>query len=150
MSWLFAFLHHIAAFTLVAALAVEFVLVRDAVGLQSARKLLRADMVVGISAGIVLAVGVLRVLLFEKGSVYYLHNAAFIAKLSLFVAVGLLSIIPTLEFLSWRKALREGQVPAISAAKMAWIRKVVHLELALVAALILCAVLMARGISTFA
>lgn len=149
MSSLFAFLHHIAAFTLVAALAVEFALVRGAIDLSSARKLLRADMVVGISSGVALAVGVLRVLLFEKGSVYYLHNAALIAKLSLFAAVGLLSIIPTREFVSWRKALRAGQAPVPSDARMASIRSIVHLELALIAVLILCAALMARGVGTF-
>jgi hypothetical protein len=29
MTWFFAFLHHVAAFTLVAALVIEFVLIRD-------------------------------------------------------------------------------------------------------------------------
>jgi putative membrane protein len=35
-----------------------------------------------------------------------------------FLAVGLLSIIPTVEFLSWRKALKAGQAPVASEKKI--------------------------------
>ena len=70
MSSAFAFLHHVAAFTLVAALAVEFVLIRDELTLNSARKLVAADAVFGASAGLVLAIGLLRVSYFEKGAAY--------------------------------------------------------------------------------
>ena len=44
MSTLFAFLHHLAAFTLVAAIAVEFTLIRQELTLASARKLQATDM----------------------------------------------------------------------------------------------------------
>ena len=106
MPALFAFLHHVAAFALVAALAVEFVLVRDEITLQAARRLLLADLVLGASAGSILVVGLLRVFFFEKGPDHYFHSAPFIAKLSLFAIVGLLSIYPTVEFLSWSKSLK--------------------------------------------
>ncbi len=43
---------------------------------------------------------------FEEGATYYFHKPAFLTKLSLFIIVGLLSVIPTLEFLSWRGALQ--------------------------------------------
>ncbi len=42
---LFAFLHHIAAFTLAGAVVAEFVLVRDDINLKTARKLLTADLI---------------------------------------------------------------------------------------------------------
>lgn len=143
---LFAFLHHLAAFTLVSALVVEFVLVRDELTIRSARKLQRADRIFGIAAGLVLILGLLRVFYFEKGASYYASSTPFIAKASLFVAVGLLSIYPTLEFLSWSKALKQGQTPVVSDRKMGSIRSVIHLELAGVVLLILCAVLMAKGV----
>ena len=54
MAALFAFVHHVAAFTLFAALVVQFVLTRDALTVASARKIQRADMILGISAGVVL------------------------------------------------------------------------------------------------
>jgi uncharacterized membrane protein len=67
MSKLFASLHHVCAFTLVSAIAVEFALVRQELTLSSARRLQVTDMVYGIAAGAVLTIGLLRVFFFEKG-----------------------------------------------------------------------------------
>jgi len=146
MSPLFAFLHHLSAFTLVAALAVEFALVRDDLTLGSARKVLIADAVYGASAAILIVVGFLRVFYFEKGATYYFHTWTFIAKLSLFLVVGLLSIVPTLSFLSWRKAVRAGQLPEVSVERQQRLRMIVHLELAGIVFILLFAALMAKGI----
>src|SRR5712664_89225 len=128
MSTLLAFLHHLCAFTL-----------------ESARRLQVTDMVLGIAAGTLFIVGLLRVIYFEKGPNYYFHNHAFLAKFSIFIAIGLLSIIPTVEFLSWRKVLSVGQVPAISAKKKRLITAVIHGELLSIAIILLCAAIMARG-----
>ena len=57
MSTLFAFLHHLCAFALVGALAIEFALIRQELTLASARRLLTTDMVYGIAAGALLAIG---------------------------------------------------------------------------------------------
>lgn len=146
MNAFFAFLHHVAAFTLVAALVVEFVLIRDELTVRRARSLQLADATIGASAGAVLVVGLLRVFYFEKGASYYFHNVPFIAKLSLFVVIALLSIYPTVEFLSWTKSLRQGQVPSVNPRKLGVIRAVIHWELAGIVLLILCAALMAKGI----
>src|SRR6266705_4542830 len=113
MAPFFAFLHHLAAFSLVAALAVEFILIRGELNLGTARKLRLVDMVFGMSSGVVLVIGLLRVFYFEKGASYYFHSVPFIAKLSLFAIVGLLSIYPTREFLSWGKCLKQGQMPTV-------------------------------------
>jgi len=146
MSTLFAFLHHIAAFMLFAALVVEFVLVKDELTLRTAQRLLKIDAAFGISAGVVLVVGILRVIFFEKGADYYLHSVPFIAKVSLFVIVGLLSIYPTVKYMSWRPAVRQGQVPVVDAGTLRTLRRVLHIELAGVAILILLAAMMARGV----
>jgi putative membrane protein len=145
MSTLFAFLHHLAAFTLVAALAVEFTLIRQELTLWSARRLQVTDMVLGIAAGFLLIVGLCRVFFFEKGSDYYFHSHAFLAKFSIFILVGLLSIIPTVEFLSWNKPLRDGRVPDVSARKLRLVTSVIHGELLAIALILLCAAIMARG-----
>jgi putative membrane protein len=149
MSSTFAFLHHVAAFALVAALAVEFVLLGDELTLKSARRLLAVDAVYGASAGLVFVIGTLRVLYFEKGGAYYIHSVPFLAKIALFVCIGLLSITPTREFLSWRKSLREGRIPPLGEGKLRRLRSIIHLELAGIVLLILCAALMARGVGYF-
>src|ERR1700748_2348395 len=126
MSTLFAFLHHLCAFTLVAALAIEFALIRMELTLVSARRLQLTDLVLGIAAGLLLVIGLLRVFFFEKGPQYYWHSHAFLTKFSLFIIVGLLSIIPTREFLSWRGAIEAGQVPALDMAKRRRVTMVIH------------------------
>ena len=146
MAALFAFLHHLAAFALVAAIAVEFVVIRGALTVDSARKLRAVDAVYGASAGLLLIVGLLRVFYFEKGAAFYFGNAFFIAKLTLFIIVGLLSIYPTLQFAAWRKALKLGQLPPVDESRLHAIRRIIHWELAGIALILLCAALMARGI----
>jgi putative membrane protein len=145
MSTLFAFLHHLCAFTLVAAVAIEFVLIRGELTLSSARRLQVTDLVLGIAAGALLFVGLLRVFFFEKGPAYYWHSHAFLTKFSLFVIVALVSIVPTVEFLSWRKPLSAGQLPAISAKRLRLVTSVIHAELLAIVIILLCAAIMARG-----
>src|SRR5262245_47291524 len=142
----FAFLHHVAAFTLVASLAVEFTLIRAELTAAQARRLQLADTVFGVSSGVVLVVGLLRVFFFEKGASYYFHSVPFIAKLALFAVVGLLSIYPTVEFQSWRKALKLGSSPTVAPGKLRTLRAIIHCELIGVVLILLCAALMARGV----
>jgi putative membrane protein len=141
----FAFLHHIAAFTLFAALVIELVLVRDELTVRTAKNIRYADMAFGIAAGFIILVGFLRVFYFEKGADYYFHSTFFNMKIIAFIIVGLLSIYPTVVFLSWSKALKSGQLPAVSHRKMRIVRRLIHVELAGVVVVILCAALMAKG-----
>src|SRR5579863_8430472 len=103
-----AFLHHLAAFTLVAALAVEVATFKPPLTAQQARRLVWTDTIFGAAATVVLIVGLLRVEYFEKGPAYYWHDLFFLVKFAAFVVAGLLSIYPTMTFLSWRKAIRAG------------------------------------------
>lgn len=146
MAAFFAFLHHIAAFTLFAALVIQLITTRGELTLEKARRLQTADMILGISAGVLLIVGLTRVFHLEKGATYYFHTWTFIAKFALFLLVALMSIIPTLEFLRWRTAVKAGQVPQVAAEKMARVRSIIHYELVGVVLIILFAALMAKGI----
>jgi putative membrane protein len=149
MSALFAFLHHLGAFALVSALTVEVVLLGGEFTAATARRLQRADAALGISAGVLLLVGLARVVYFEKGASYYFHNGAFLAKLAIFIAVALASVYPTIVFLSWRKAIRDGRAPSPSPGQLRTLRRLVHAELAAVVLIVLFAALMARGIGQF-
>ena len=145
MTTLFAFLHHLCAFTLVAAVAIEFTLIRAELTLSSARRLQVTDIVLGIAAGALLVIGLLRVFFFEKGAAYYWHSHAFLTKFGLFIIIGLLSIVPTIEFLSWRDAIAAGQVPVMEAATRKRVTMIIHIELAAIVVILLCAAIMARG-----
>ncbi len=145
MSTFFAFFHHVLAFTVVSCIAVEFVLLRQELTLATARRLPAIDGVLGAAASLLLVVGLLRVYYFEKGPDYYFHSYAFLTKLSVFIAVAALSIIPTVEFLRWRAPARAGQLPAVSAQKLRLISLILHIELGAVVVIVLCAAIMARG-----
>ena len=143
-----AFLHHATAFLLVAVVTVELVLMRE-LTLTTARSLLRMDAVYGVAALVMLAVGFLRVFYTEKSSAYYFHSVPFIAKITLFAAVGLLSIYPTRQYLGWRKSLKDNRVPALDDGTRRKIRLVLHIELTLLFLMMLCAAMMARGVGMF-
>jgi putative membrane protein len=144
-----AFLHHAAAFVLVATLVVELVLLKGELTVTYARSVLRMDAAYGVSATALLIVGFLRVFYTEKGAAYYFASGPFIVKIVLFAIVGLLSIYPTVHFLRWRPALRNNQPPVLDDARRRTLRMIIHTELTLLFAIMLCAALMARGIGYF-
>ena len=144
-----AFLHHAAAFVIVGVLTAELVLLKGELTLVSARSVLRIDAAYGIAAAVLLIVGFLRVFYTEKGTAYYFHSGPFLLKIALFLIVGLLSIYPSLQFLRWRGALREGRTPAFDAAVRRRVRIVIHVELTALLVIMLCAAMMARGVGFF-
>jgi putative membrane protein len=144
-SALMAFLHHLAAFTVVAALAVEVAIFKPPLTVAQARRLQRTDLIFGAAAGVVLIVGMLRVAYFEKGPAYYWRDAFFLIKLGAFLLAGLISIHPTLTFLSWSKSVKAGVAPEVPEARTRSVRMCMMLELTLLAVVLACAALMARG-----
>ncbi|HUQ52004.1 MAG TPA: DUF2214 family protein [Gammaproteobacteria bacterium] len=144
-----AFIHHAAAFLVVAALMVELVVLKQELTVQSARSVLRMDMVYGVAATLLLIVGFFRVFHTEKGMAYYFASGSFLTKLTLFIIVGVLSIYPTVKFLGWRRALHEQRVPEFPAGVRRKVRMLIHIELTLLFVIMLMAVMMARGIWYF-
>ncbi len=145
MNILVAFLHHLAAFTLVSALLAEAVLIAQPLTMSSARSLRFLDALYGMSAILILVIGLLRVMYFEKGADFYLHSHAFLFKMAVFAVVGLISIYPTVVFLRWGKTIKQNRIPALSGTELKNIRRVIRLELCGIVLIILNAVLMAKG-----
>lgn len=149
MSAYVAFLHHVAFIIIMLILSAEMLILKQPLTLISARKIQIYDAIYGVSAILILIIGGLRVMYFEKGAEYYLHSAPFIAKMILFVIVGLISIQPTVTFIKWGKSLKQGVVPTLSDAQNRKLRLIIHVELTLLALMILCAAMMAKGIGYF-
>jgi putative membrane protein len=129
---------------IVGVLTAELVLLGGELTAASARSLLRVDAAYGIAAAVLLVVGFGRVFYTEKGAPYYFHSIPFLIKITLFLIVGVISIYPSLKYLSWRGALRAGKAPTLDAAVRRRLRMIVHVELTLLFIIMLCAVLMAR------
>jgi putative membrane protein len=145
-SGIMAFLHHLAAFTLTAALIYEHTAFRRDLSLAEARRIQRMDLVYGVSAGFVLVVGLLRVFYFEKGAPFYAQNWFFWTKMLGFALVALLSIYPTIRFVSWNRSFAQDQAPVLSDTDVARIRLTLRLELFGIALILFSAAMMARGV----
>jgi len=68
--------------------------------------------------------------------------------MGMFIAIALLSIPPTIHFLSWTPQLKEGHPPEIAARQYHHIKAHLILETVLLLLMPLPAVLMARGVGT--
>ncbi|WP_350447106.1 DUF2214 family protein [Pseudomonas solani] len=140
-----AYLHYLSIFLLFSLLVLEHRLFKLPLDLGRARSLIRVDIAYGLSAGLVLATGLARVLWYGKGTEYYLKNSLFHAKIGLFILVALLSALPTFVFLNWRNELKAGQVPQVSPKTAKLVIMAIRLELLLALVIPLLAALMARG-----
>ena len=145
-SAIMAFLHHLAAFTLTGAIIYELVAFHKDLTLAEARRIQRMDIVYGISAGVVLIVGLLRVFNFEKGAPFYAQNLFFWTKMAGFALVALLSIYPTVRFLSWIKSFAKNEPPQMTDQEVSTIKLILRLEMVGIAIILLSAALMASGV----
>ena len=139
-----ASLHHLLVLGLVAMLVAESVLLRGSLDRNVLQRLAGIDRGYGICAMGLIVVGIARVVYGIKGHDFYLHNPWFHAKMGAFVLVGLLSILPTVRFLRWRKALAANPIYLPDAAEIAKLRNLVRFELVLLAAIFVLAAGMAR------
>jgi putative membrane protein len=80
-----------------------------------------------------------------KGYEYYLANYIFWTKMALFVAVGLLSIAPTLQYFAWGRGLKASASFLPPDAEVARVRTYLWLEAGLFLCIPIAAAAMARG-----
>ncbi|MDP9901084.1 DUF2214 family protein [Variovorax ginsengisoli] len=133
--------HFFCAFALVAVLFAEWCITARPVDHPRMALLARLDMGYGVLAGLVLLAGAARVIWGAKGWAFYTGNSLFWAKLACFAVIGLLSVVPTLRILRWRKATH---LP--SAEEVRAVHRWMGLQLALLPLLLVLASLMAHGI----
>jgi len=138
---------HIAAMILIAVfLAIEYLVCVPGLARERVRLLARIDLLYLIAAVLALATGVARLFWYGKGAVFYLHNPVFYLKLALFVAIGLISIPPTIQYLRWMRLLETSAGVVAADFEVLRSRRYVLVELVLFALIPLLAVLMARGV----
>jgi putative membrane protein len=142
---LVAFGHFLAFFALTAALVLELTLIAESMSVEVARRVRRADRIAGLFAGLLLLFGTLRVIYFEKGGEYYADNLFFQIKIGLFLLAALISLYPTICFARWKSDLDQDIAPVLSGEQVKRLRRALHWELVLIAGILLCASLMARG-----
>jgi putative membrane protein len=142
--FLLASAHHLLAFGLVAMLVTQSVLLSRSVDAPALRRLSGVDTGLGLTATLLLVVGLVRVFHGIKGADFYLHNPWFHAKLGAFLLAAALSLIPTVRFVRWRRALKADPAWLPPASEVASLRRIVRIELLLIAVILVAAAGMAR------
>jgi putative membrane protein len=140
-----AIAHHLLIFALAGILAFEVAVIRTGIAAKDIARVGRVDLWYGILAGAILVVGFSRAIFAAKGWAYYSANYFFWAKLGTFAVVGLLSIVPTLAVIRWRRALKGNDAFVPESKEIARVRRFLWLEIVLFALLPVFAAAMARG-----
>ena len=140
-----AALHLLAILTLVVFLSSQAALCRpEWLNAAGVKRLARLDLIYGIVAGILLLTGIARVVWGAKGLAWYLSQPMLHLKVTLFVLAALLSIVPSLQFRKWLKALNDhGALPDVPTVRRTrrWIMWQSHL----IPVIAVIAVFWARG-----
>ena len=92
-----------------------------------------------------LATGLARVLYFGQDTAYYLANRLFWLKIALFIAIGLLALFPTLQFIRWNREARTAPAFAPLTRELERVKASLALQLGLMLLLPLLSILVARG-----
>jgi putative membrane protein len=133
--------HFLSIFFIVASLSAEYILLKNEMTRKEIGRLATIDGIYGISALILLAAGFSLWFWVGKPAEFYSKNWIFMTKLTLFIIVGLLSIIPTIYFLKQRKG-DVGEIVVIPKK----IKMMVRIELLILFLIPLLATLMSKGI----
>ena len=133
------YVHFLAIFILFALLVAQHLQLKAEMTPPELKRLSRLDGFYGITALVVFLAGLVLWVFVGKPAHFYSANPIFHAKLGLFLAIGLLSIYPTITYIKLRKSTDASVVVPRRVVQ------VVRLELLLLLVIPLLAVLMAQG-----
>ena len=141
-----AYVHYLSFMVCFGALVLERRLIRADPSREDATLMVITDVVYGIAALALLLSGIARVLHFGQGSAFYTENPLFWVKVGSYLAVGALSLYPTITYILRAIPLRKGELPKVSEALATRLRWILNIELVGFAAIPFLATLMARGV----
>jgi putative membrane protein len=137
--------HHILVFSLAGLLAAETFLVRGELGGTRLALLAALDRFYGLTAGLVIVVGIGRVFLSLKGWEYYVHNTSFWLKMAAIAAVGIASAPPTRRILGWAKRASADPQFVVPADEISATQTFLKVQIGVFALILFFAAAMARG-----
>ena len=141
----FAWLHLVAVGLAAGLLLSEYWLCRRIPDRLQVRLLGTVDLGYYLALIGSLATGLARALYFGQDTAYYLVNRLFWLKIILFVAIGLIAVFPTLQFIRWNREARTAPTFAPLTRELERVRGSIALQMGLMLLLPLVSVLLARG-----
>ena len=142
---LFAWLHLLAAGIAAGLLLTEYWLCRRMPDRTQARLLGTVDLGYQLALIASLATGLARALYYGQAADYYLANRLFWLKIAIFLAIGLVAIAPTLQYIRWNREARTAPTFAPLTRDLERVRASISLSLGLWLVLPLIGILVARG-----
>lgn len=140
----FRYLHLLCLFVMVGCVVAQQFFIGKEMSRTDLKRIARADLWYGISAIIVVGLGLTLWFGVGKPADFYTYNHLFLLKTGLFIMVGLLSVYPTLYFRNTKKRLKKNEKAEVPRTVIL----VVRVELLILLIIPLLAVLMAAGIGT--
>ncbi len=141
-----AYLHFTSIFVFFAFLTVETMMMRGTLDEKAVRLLGRVDIWYFGSGVAVLVSGFSRLVWGAKGPDFYLASWPIYVKVALFLAVGILSVGPTLRLIHWRRMFERDASWSVPEEERKRVRRAIMIEVHLAALIPLFAVIMARGL----
>ena len=142
---LFAWLHLVAVGVAVGLLLSEYWLCRRLPDRLQVRLLGTVDLGYFLALIGSLATGLARVRLEGQETAYYLANRLFWLKIALFIAIGLIALFPTRQYIRWNREARMAPAFAPLTQELERVRGSIALQMGLMLLLSLVSVLLARG-----
>ncbi len=142
---IFAWLHLLAIGVAAGLLLTEYWLCRRMPDRTQARLLGTVDLGYLLALIASLATGLARALYYGQDVAYYLANRLFWLKITLLIAVVLLAVTPTLQYIRWNREARTAPAFAPLTREIDRVRASIALGLGLWLMLPLLGVLVARG-----
>ncbi|HEY5560088.1 MAG TPA: DUF2214 family protein [Steroidobacteraceae bacterium] len=142
---LFAWLHLLAAGVAAGLLLTEYWLCRRMPDRSQVRLLGTVDLGYFLALIASLATGLARTLYFARAPDYYLANWLFWFKIVVFLAIGLMALAPTLQYIRWNREARVAPAFAPLTREVDRVRASIAFGLGLWLILPLLAILVARG-----
>ena len=137
--------HHLAVFSMVGLFAAEFAMLRPGLAGPRIGQLARIDAAYGAVAGLVIVVGIVRVIFGAAGWQYYVSNQMFWAKMAAFLVMGLLTVPPTMAMRRWANAAKTDAGYQPAASEISANRRYIHLQAVMLLLIPIFAAAMARG-----
>ena len=142
---LFAWLHLLAAGIGAGLLLTEYWLCRRMPDRTQARLLGAVDLGYQLALIASLATGLARALYYGQEADYYLANRLFWLKIAIFLALVVVAVAPTLQYIRWNREARTAPTFAPLTRDLERVRASISLGLGLWLVLPLVGILVARG-----
>ena len=140
-----AYLHLLSLLTLAGLLAGQCMLCNEHLQPGHVTMLARVHHATLATAACVFVTGVLLLFGFSRGVWFHLTSPVFWIKLVLYVAIVVLTVYPMSQYLRWNRAIAEGRMRVLTTRDIRRTRRVIGVQLAILAVIPLLSVWLARS-----